>query len=180
VCYPVRGGDYMNVVAIVESQHRGPPPQDWNQIGTAADLLHATGPVAAPLRTLIDALPGWRLWALHDRDPVRSARELARGRMALLGDAAHPMLPYLAQGASMAIEDAAELAAQLQRGDARTVPAALQRYAENRWKRCAQVQARARRNAFIFHAGGLMQWGRDISLRLLGERLLDQPWLYGH
>jgi salicylate hydroxylase len=178
VCYPVRGGDYMNVVVIVESDHSGPPPQEWNQIGTAAELLQATGPLAAPLHALIEALPGWRLWALHDRDPVGSAGDMARGRLALLGDSAHPMLPYLAQGASMAIEDAAELAAQLQRGDARTVPAALQRYAEARWKRCAQVQARARRNAFIFHAGGVVQWGRDMSLRLLGERLLDQPWLY--
>jgi salicylate hydroxylase len=180
VCYPVRAGEYLNVVAIVESSPRDLAPQDWDQIGTTADLLRATGPLDGPLRTLIEALPGWRLWALHDRDPVPSARGMARGRMALLGDAAHPMLPYLAQGAGMAIEDAAELASQLQRGDAGTLPAAFERYADNRWKRCARVQAGARRNAFIFHAGGIIQWGRDMSLRLFGERLLDQPWLYGH
>jgi salicylate hydroxylase len=180
VCYPVRAGEYLNVVAIVESSPRDLAPQDWDQIGTTADLLRAIGPLDGPLRTLIEALPGWRLWALHDRDPVPSARGMARGRMALLGDAAHPMLPYLAQGAGMAIEDAAELAGQLQRGDAGSLPDAFQRYAESRWKRCARVQAGARRNAFIFHAGGIIQWGRDMSLRLLGERLLDQPWLYGH
>ncbi|AMO22046.1 FAD-dependent monooxygenase [Ramlibacter tataouinensis] len=179
VCYPVRGGEFLNVVAIVESSLRGALPQDWDQRGTAADLRQAMGPVDAVLQALIEALPGWRLWALHDRDPVASAREMARGRIALLGDAAHPMLPYLAQGAGMAIEDAAELGGQLQGGDARAIPAALQRYADSRWKRCARVQAHARRNAFIFHAGGLVQWGRDLSLRLLGERLLDQPWLYG-
>jgi salicylate hydroxylase len=180
VCYPVRAGEYLNVVAIVESSPRDLAPQDWDQIGTTADLLGATGPLGGPLRALIDAVPGWRLWSLHDRDPVPSARGMARGRMALLGDAAHPMLPYLAQGAGMAIEDSLELAIQLQRGDARNVPAAFERYADSRWRRCARVQAGARRNAFIFHAGGLIRWGRDMSLRVLGERLLDQPWLYSH
>ncbi|HAL37845.1 MAG TPA: FAD-dependent oxidoreductase, partial [Polaromonas sp.] len=54
----------------------------------------------------------------------------------------------------------------------------LQRYAHNRWPRCARVQAQSMRNGLIFHSGGVLRWGRDASLRLLGERLLDLPWLY--
>ena len=85
--------------------------------------------------------------------------------------------PYLAQGAGMAIEDAAELESALSMHDLE-VPLRLRRYALNRWQRAARVQARSLRNGRIFHATGLMRWGRDLSMRLLGERLLDQPWLY--
>jgi len=95
----------------------------------------------------------------------------------LMGDAAHPVLPYLAQGAGMAIEDAASLAEVLSNptlGDA----AALERYARTRWRRNARVQARAQRNGEIFHATGLQRWGRDAAMRALGQRLLDVPWLY--
>jgi salicylate hydroxylase len=112
---------------------------------------------------------------------VRSADQMARGHVALLGDAAHPMRPYLAQGAGMAIEDAAELARQVALVDGvLDVPTLLQRYALNRWQRNARVQARSIRNGEIFHLEGPMAWARDASLRLLGERLLDVPWLYGH
>jgi salicylate hydroxylase len=89
------------------------------------------------------------------------------------------MRPYLAQGAGMAIEDAAilgqVLGANSSGGD---VPAALRNYAQARWQRNARVQKRAMRNGAIFHAKGPMRWCRDAALRLLGERLLDVPWLY--
>lgn len=179
VSYPVRRGEALNVVAIVEGTSRG-PADDWDQAGVAADLRTAVDRQCTPLQHLVRAMPGWRLWALHDRAPMASADEMARGRVALLGDAAHPMRPYFAQGAGMAIEDAAALARALAPGGAGEidVPAALRGYALRRWERCARVQARSRRNGRIFHATGAMQWGRDLSLRLLGERLLDQPWLY--
>jgi salicylate hydroxylase len=109
---------------------------------------------------------------------MRSAAEHARGRVALLGDAAHPMRPYLAQGAGMAIEDAAELAHALQ-GDVDDIPGALQRYAQARWRRNARVQARAIRNGEVFHMQGFMQFSRDLSLKILGPRLMALPWLYG-
>jgi salicylate hydroxylase len=179
VAYPVRRGEALNVVAIVQGQSRG-PADDWDQTGIAADLRSAMGRQCAPLQHIVRAMPGWRLWALHDRAPIASADQMARGRVALLGDAAHPMRPYFAQGAGMAIEDAAELARALAPADAGEidVPAALRGYALSRWERCARVQARSRRNGRIFHATGAVRWGRDLSLRLLGERLLDQPWLY--
>jgi salicylate hydroxylase len=132
---------------------------------------------------LVPLAPEWRMWTMHDRPPLRGPDEMAQGRVALLGDAAHPMLPYLAQGAGMAIEDAHELGRMLGMvpGAGIDVPLALRRYALNRWQRGAQVQQRAQRNGRVFAARGLVQWARNASLRLLGERLLDQPWLYrGH
>lgn len=180
VAYPVKAGELLNVVAIVQGGRDG-SPQDWDQAGAESELLSAIGPVCAPLRELVHAMPSWRVWVLQDRAPVASAREMASGRIALLGDAAHPMRPYLAQGAGMAIEDAAELGRCLAavKDRPRDVPDALRAYAENRWRRCAQVQARAERNGRIFHATGVVRWGRNAWLRALGARLLDQPWLYG-
>jgi salicylate hydroxylase len=103
---------------------------------------------------------------------------MAQGRVALLGDAAHPMRPYLAQGAGMAIEDA-QVLSQCLASDVGSVADRLQAYADQRWGRNAQVQARAIRNGSIFHAQGLVAMGRNMSMRLMGERLMDVPWLYG-
>ena len=188
VQYPVRSGEFLNVVAIVQG-HAQSDLQGWDHSANAAELLAVTRLTAAPLRELIQAVtesgsqhaPAWRLWSLCDRPPMTGARQQAQGRVALLGDAAHPMRPYLAQGAGMAIEDAAELGAALAPASnpAFDLPTALQRYAQNRWQRNARVQARALRNGRIFHAEGLLRWARDASLRLLGEKLLDLPWLYG-
>lgn len=180
VQYPVRGGDWLNVVAIVHGSTQG-DPRHWDHSANAAELQRQMTPTCAPLQDLIKAIDFWRLWALSIRPPMRGAHEQARGRVALLGDAAHPMLPYLAQGAGMAIEDAAELARVLAPTPAarsRDVPALLQQYASRRWQRNARVQARAIRNGRIFHASGPLRWGRDAAMALLGERLLDQPWLY--
>lgn len=180
VQYPLRRGELLNVVAI----RHGRPPADlesWDHGANAADLEAALARTCAPLQDLIRAVPqaggGWRLWPLLDRAPVAGPHEMARGLVALLGDAAHPMRPYLAQGAGMAIEDAAELQRALAMHDLE-VPLRLTRYALNRWQRNARVQERSRRNGRIFHATGPVRWGRDLALRLLGERLLDVPWLY--
>jgi salicylate hydroxylase len=179
VSYPVRAGEAFNVVAFVEGV--SPPTlHGWDHPAQAGALRAATGPLCGELESLLEAVPAWRLWPVHDRAPVRGAGEMVRGRAALLGDAAHPMLPYLAQGAGMSIEDAFELQRALQPCDGRVidVPVALQRYALNRWERCARVQARARRNGRIFHADGPVRRARDLAMRLGGERLLDLPWLY--
>jgi salicylate hydroxylase len=153
--------------------------QGWDHAAVAADLQAAVEGVCQPLRALVEALQGWRAWQMFDRAPLRSAREMARGRVALLGDAAHPMLPFLAQGAGMAIEDAAVLAQSLALCPELEVHEALARYARLRWGRVARVQARARRNGEIFHATGPVRVARDLSMRMLGEKLLDMPWLYG-
>jgi salicylate hydroxylase len=93
------------------------------------------------------------------------------------------MRPYLAQGAGMAIEDAAKLGSVFQAGsqqaDSQEVASLLERYANLRWQRNARVQAKARRNGQVFHASGLLRVGRDVALKLAGAKLMDMSWLYG-
>ncbi len=177
VHYPVRSGQWLNLVAIVHGA-KPEPSQDWDQVGQTQALMQAMGAVGHDLHERLASVPAWRQWALHDREPLNRAKQMAQGRVALLGDAAHPMRPYLAQGAGMAIEDA-QVLAQCFCIDNATVPEQLQAYAEQRWVRNALVQARAIRNGRIFHATGPVAWGRNLSMRLMGERVMDVPWLYG-
>jgi salicylate hydroxylase len=190
VSYPVRGGDYLNVVCLAEGRlldddaNSLQAMQTWNakksEAQTLAELHHALRGACASLTDLMAACSDWRLWPLCGRPAMQGAHEHAQGRVAWLGDAAHPMLPYLAQGAGMAIEDAYELASQLLGATLANVPERLQQFAHVRWQRNARVQARAVRNGQIFHATGPMRAGRDIGLRLMGARLMDVPWLYGY
>lgn len=180
VTYPVRGGSLLNVVCVVQQQVEG-PRSGWDLPGTHARLRAALGAVCEPLQAVVDAAPDWGLWVLHDRTPVEGAHQMASGRIALLGDAAHPMRPYLAQGASMALEDAQELGRCLGmvRDHGIDVETALHRYALERWQRVARVQRRARRNGMIFHATGLLRMARDLALRSAPiTRVMDLPWLY--
>jgi salicylate hydroxylase len=177
VHYPVRGGQWLNLIAIV---HGDKPAQAdaWDATGHAQALMQAMGTVGVDLHERLASVPAWRQWALHDRAPMTGAHEMAQGRVALLGDAAHPMRPYLAQGAGMAIEDA-QVLGQCLSADAGSVAKRLQAYAEQRWARNARVQARAIRNGRIFHAQGPVALGRNLSMRLMSERVMDVPWLYG-
>ena len=187
VHYPVRGGEWINVVAVVHGVlgqgHGGEPgsdPQSWSHEARAADLKRALGPVCTELLSMVDAVPAWSLWALNDRPAMTGAHEHAQGRVALVGDAAHPLRPYLAQGAAMAIEDAWTLGRLVRPGQTKADwPQLLARYAETRWQRNARVQQHSQRNGRIFHATGVVRWGRDTAMHWLGERLLDNPWLYG-
>lgn len=178
VQYPVRGGAWLNVVVIVQGESPG-DPTSWDHSANAQEIRARLANAQAPLLDLIHAIDTWRLWPLYDRPPMAGAHAHAQGRVALLGDAAHPMRPYLAQGAGMALEDAQQLVASLQLLPA-DVPAALAHYAQTRWQRNARVQACALRNGRIFHLRGPMRWGRDLALQSLGARLLDLPWLYGY
>jgi salicylate hydroxylase len=186
VHYPVRRGEWFNVVAVVEGElgqsHGGPvgrDPQSWSHQAQQTDLLRALGPVCSELKTMLDRVGEWKLWALNDRSPVASAGEHARGRVALLGDAAHPLRPYLAQGAAMAIEDAWTLGRLAGAAEgAIDWTALLARYAQTRWQRNARVQARSQRNGTIFHASGALRFARNAAMAVLGESLMDNPWLY--
>ena len=182
VHYPVRRGELLNIVAFVHGDIDVNEIATWDHSANAEDLQTALRGSPAALLNLIEAVRYWRLWPMRDRPPIQGAEQHAQGRVALLGDAAHPMRPYLAQGAGMAIEDAAELGHVLALVEDRhfAVPEMLQRYAQNRWRRNARVQARALRNGNIFHATGLMRAGRDAAMKLLGERIVDMPWLYGY
>jgi len=190
VSYPVRGGDYLNVVCLVEGRLLDDDAnslqalQTWNaqksEAQTLAELQHALRGACASLIDLMHACSDWRLWPLCGRPAMRGAHEHVQDRAVLVGDAAHPMLPYLAQGAGMAIEDGAELGAQLAGATNTDAPQRLQAFAQARWQRNARVQARAVRNGQIFHATGPVRVGRDMGLRLMGARLMDVPWLYGY
>jgi salicylate hydroxylase len=180
VHYPVRGGQWLNLVAIVHGfkPEQAQEAQGWDQAGHTQMLMQAMGAVGWDLHERLVSVPAWRQWALHDRAPVSASRQMAQGRVALLGDAAHPMRPYLAQGAGMAIEDAQVLGQCLSAGEA-TVAEQLQAYAEQRWARNARVQVRAIRNGRIFHAAGPVAWGRNLSMLITGGGVMDVPWLYG-
>ena len=190
VSYPVRGGEYLNVVCLAEGRlldddaNNLQALQTWNaqktEAQTLAELHHALRGACTKLTDLMAACSDWRLWPLCGRPAMQGAHQHALGRLALVGDAAHPMLPYLAQGAGMAMEDAYELAAQLLGATAANAPDRLQQFAHARWQRNARVQSRAVRNGQIFHATGAMRLGRDMGLRLMGARLMDVPWLYGY
>jgi salicylate hydroxylase len=179
VHYPVRAGQWLNLVAIVQGVKPDPAlAQDWDHAGHTQTLMQAMGAVGADLHERLASVPTWRQWALHDRAPLIGTSQMAQGLVALLGDAAHPMRPYLAQGAGMAIEDAQVMAQCLSTGR-EPVTAQLQAYAAQRWARNARVQARALRNGRIFHAQGALALGRNLSMQFMGARVMDVPWLYG-
>lgn len=185
VHYPVRAGAAMNVIVVVEGPIP-PDPESWDQAAQAPQLRRALGPVHGDLDRLLQAVPDWRLWPLNARAPMRGPQQHAQGRVALLGDAAHPTRPYLAQGAAMALEDAWTLGQLLAQPGWRKGPAAqdiawpglLQALAQTRWRRNAWIQQRSRRNGQIFHAAGPLRWGRNLAMAALGEGLLDLPRLY--
>ena len=176
VLYPVRRGECLNLVIIV----RGQAPEsleDWDHAGNKQELNGAMGFAHAELKNVLEAVEAWRLWPLCDRPPVRGPQDMAKGRIALLGDAAHPMRPFLAQGAGMAIEDADTLAACWAMSEL-PIEDRWRLYAQKRWARNAKVQQRSIRNGEIFHSEGMLRWGRDLAMKALGETVMDVPWLY--
>jgi salicylate hydroxylase len=177
VHYPVCGGEQINVVAITDDELRG---EGWNAEGDPDLLLQRFSGWATRLKDLLAASHGWRRWALLDRAPES---RWSRGRMTLLGDAAHPMLPFVAQGASQAIEDAAALAAELETAEAGvSIEAGLRRYDEKRIPRTARIQRLARQQGRIYHLAGPLAAGRDLAISAMpGEALLQRfGWIYRH
>jgi salicylate hydroxylase len=175
VHYPVRAGEAVNIVAVCGGRWQSAA---WSTGAGRDEVLERfPAPAWAPAaRDLLAAPERWQKWALYDREPLRS---WGAGPVTLLGDAAHPMLPFLAQGAAMAIEDAAVLARELSRSpDDRD--ATLRRYETARRPRTARVQHAARRNDFHYHLRPPAAFLRDAALRTLGgRRLLAQyDWIY--
>lgn len=183
VVYPVRRGDWLNVVAVVHGRQAG-LPNAWTHEATAADLSAAMGPVHAELNQVLEHVAVWKLWPLNDRPPLTGAYCHAQGRVALAGDAAHPMRPFLAQGAAMALEDAWTLGKLLEQAQAIRPETTVNwtdlfsRYAEVRWRRNARVQSEAISHGRAYHVKGWLRHARNATMALLGERLMDKPWLY--
>jgi 2-polyprenyl-6-methoxyphenol hydroxylase-like FAD-dependent oxidoreductase len=128
------------------------------------------------VRELLSKVNSWRMWVLCDRPPIKN---WSKGRITLLGDAAHPMLQYLAQGAGMAIEDAVCLANQIEAANG-DYPAAFSRYQDLRYLRTARVQIMAKVYGEIYHANAVVRELRNKLLReWAGQGGIDMSWLYG-
>jgi salicylate hydroxylase len=173
VHYPVRGGAMINLVAIVRDEQR---TSGWSAAGRRADLVARFAGWHKDARALIETPEGWQKWSLYDR---LHARPWGSGPVTLLGDAAHAMLPFLAQGGAMAIEDAAVLAACLAR-QSDDPAAALRVYEGLRRRRTARAQRHARTNGMVYHLKGPAAFARNLALAAMGgHRLLGRyDWLY--
>jgi 2-polyprenyl-6-methoxyphenol hydroxylase-like FAD-dependent oxidoreductase len=172
VHYPVRGGRSLNVVAITEGGAEG---QGWNEPADAAALLSTLKPFAKDMRSLLERAAAWQRWSLYRLAPLKS---FSSGRVVLMGDAAHPVLPYLAQGAALAIEDAVALARSLEESSD-DLAEAFHLYERPRRTRIALVQDLSRRYGWVYHARGPIRLARNFVLGRRHEVLRDFDWLYG-
>ncbi len=164
VHYPLRRGELMSLVAVFHSTEYS---EGWDQAGDPALLQKHFARTRPELRAMLGEIETWKYWVLCDREPKRGWQD---GRAVLLGDAAHPMLQYLAQGANMALEDALCLADML---DALPVEQALAAYEEARMLRTGRAQSMARIHGEIYHAADVRAELRDAMLM---DRAPEAAW----
>ncbi|MEQ9519413.1 MAG: FAD-dependent monooxygenase [Parvibaculum sp.] len=180
VTYYVRGGELVNFVGVIEREDW--QVESWLEAGDLAEMKADFAPWCATIQKLLAAAKpdACFKWALFDRDPLPY---WSKGRVSLVGDACHPMLPFMAQGACMAIEDAWVLAHELSSG--MNVEAALLTYEAKRKKRTARMQIAARANAKRFHqatlSGQMLNYGPLWLAGRVSPGLLNKPfdWIYG-
>ncbi|MFZ2652607.1 MAG: 3-hydroxybenzoate 6-monooxygenase [Burkholderiaceae bacterium] len=182
VHYPLRGGEQYNVVVTFHSRET----EEWGvREGSRAEVQSYFEGICPRARQLIDLPRSWKRWATADREPIA---QWTFGRATLLGDAAHPMLQYLAQGACMALEDAVTLGEAVRvhsaahAGDVhRAFPQALLHYERSRIVRTARVVLSAREMGRIYHAKGVERLVRnDLWAGRTPQRFYDaMEWLYG-
>jgi salicylate hydroxylase len=168
----------LNFVAVIEQDTW--TKESWTDRGEVADLLAAYEGWHPQVRSILGALDETFIWALFDRQPMA---HWSAGRVTLLGDACHPMLPFTAQGAAQAIEDGATLAACFSDTGARGVPAALGRYEAIRLPRTARIQSRSAANKTHLHLpDGPAQQARDAAMVGSGTDFSPEAaaWLYGY
>jgi salicylate hydroxylase len=175
VHYPISAGRLVNVVAIVPAGNWR--DDSWTADGEVSDLSAEFEGWDHRVHQLIRSAGSTKRWAMYDRDPLERWSE---GRITLLGDAAHAMLPFFAQGAAQAIEDAVVLADCLQKADAGSVPQALQRYEAIRRPRTSQVQRMSRGREVRNHLPDGPEQERRDSEFASGDPLRQSAWLYGH
>ena len=180
VQYPLRGGSIINLVATIRSTSppggADPADREEDEAANRSSLERAFTGWSREARLLTNSPVQWRAWPIYHRPPISS---FSLGRVALAGDAAHPMVPFLAQGAAQAIEDAGALACVL--AQAHDIAAALSMYSRDRVARAGRVQREALKLGRIYHVSGPLAFARDATMRLLGTRgLLERyDWLYG-
>jgi 3-hydroxybenzoate 6-monooxygenase len=173
VHYPLRRGELFNLVVVFHSDRY---EEGWDTYGDPVELHSRFVDKCEPVRTLLQEVNAWKMWVLCDRPAIKNWSD---GRITLLGDAAHPMLQYLAQGGNMAVEDAVCLADQVE-ANGTNYEAAFEAYQELRYLRTARVQLMARVFGEIYHASGV---NRELRNKLLSDwskaGSIDMSWLYG-
>lgn len=173
VHYPVSGGTLLNYVGIVPA--RGWDVESWSAEGDVDEAVSEFAGWHETVTSVVGAAKQIKRWALYDREPLHT---WTVGRVGLLGDAAHPMLPFFAQGAAQAIEDAVVLAKCLEGATTGTVPDALRKYQEIRMPRAQRVQQQSRQRGDQYHfPDGPEQMDRDAQLAK-SDPLRDYAWLY--
>ena len=174
VHYPVRGGAEIAAVMIAAETWHG---KEWEAKADRAALLAQLDGFHASLAEPLSMAPEWRKWALHRLPPLP---RWSAGRVTLIGDAAHPMLPHLAQGGVLALEDAVVLANCIATHPGNEAEAFIA-FETKRRRRAARVQAMSRLNGRIYHARPPLSWARDAVLRITpGTWLMaGYDWLYG-
>src|SRR3982074_89568 len=173
VHYPLRRGTLYNLVAVFHSDRY---VEGWNTEGAKDELFARFKGQRPEVQRLLERIETWRMWVLCDREPIK---EWTKGRVTLLGDAAHPMLQYLAQGACMATEDAVCLAEKLAAAPD-DVPAAFRAYQQQRYLRTGRTQIMARVYGEFYHASGV---AAELRYNALHGRTPEQSydglaWLY--
>ena len=173
VTYHVNGGKNLNCVCLVEQD--GWFNESWSEKGEIEELKKAYKGWNRTIETLLQHADPNTLykWALNDRLPMK---QWSKGRIIVLGDAAHPMLPFLAQGAAMAIEDGAVLANCIDNFD--EVEEALKYFEKIRKPRTSYVQSAARRNAKVLHLSGLAAILRNLVMGYIGNKIFKKLYSY--
>jgi salicylate hydroxylase len=168
--YPVRAGQLVNYVGFVPTDTL--TKESWSAPGDPAALARAFAGWDPLVEAIIAQVDTTFWWGLYDREPLPI---WTRGRLTLLGDAAHPMLPHMGQGANQAIEDGVALAAVLSHADPDTAPMALQVYESIRRERTARVQLSARANGARYDSATPDLGVRDRELATQGR---DRGWIW--
>lgn len=173
VHYYVRRGELVNCVCVIEKS--GWEVESWQERGKHSELKADFSGWHGTIQRLIDNMNPDECfkWALFDRTPLRT---WSKGRVTLVGDACHPTLPFVAQGAAMAIEDAAVLADCLDGAD--DITKALRQYESRRMRRTARIQEQSRKNARIFHMRPPLSWLRDLAASHVGGRTMHELYSY--
>jgi 2-polyprenyl-6-methoxyphenol hydroxylase-like FAD-dependent oxidoreductase len=173
VHYPLRRGELFNLVAVF---HSNKYDEGWNTFGDTAELTERFADAVPQVRELLSKIETWKMWVLCDREPVGNWSDR---HVTLLGDAAHPMLQYLAQGAGQAIEDAVVLGAALH-SEPSDIAQAFQKYQQARYLRTGRVQLTSRFYGDIYHASGVQRELRNQMFRSGRESagFAGLKWMY--
>lgn len=173
IAYPVKGGEFFNFVAITTGEN---PGEVWSKTGDSLRLQAIYKDWGKPVRDVLNVANEWTYWPLFE---MGEAQFVGPDRTIFLGDASHAVTPFAAQGAAMAIEDAAALAEAL---DSEDQQSALKRFDSVRKERIAAVAKRGQMNRFAYHATGVFALGRNMlfAMRSPDSFLKDLDWLYGY